>query len=109
MMNAEIGYRVQYRSFHGVAKRWIDLVECIINNKSYELARAFHDLWFTSCDVSRRVLKYKAHAICRTFKTSLLPINHEMRLCSYNYFHVYPKLIIYIFHPVWALGDQSIQ
>ena len=56
-------------------KRWRDFVEYIIIKKSYELSCAFRDLWslvmfgkYTPTD----------RAILRTFKTSLVPMNHEM-------------------------------
>ena len=59
-------------------------MENIINKKSYEPARAFRDVL--------KVLKLHsptARAILRTFKTSLVPINHEMHeqvhTISYTY------------------------
>ena len=59
-------------------KRWSDFVECIINEKI---------VW--TC--FRKVLKVlklllpMAFAILKTFRTSLVPINHEMHSCSYLY------------------------
>ena len=46
--------------------------------------------------VTRDVLKLltlhspTAHAILRTFKTSLVPINHEMHSCSYDFLLLIP-------------------
>ena len=66
----------------------IKKIENIINKKSYEPARAFRDLW------SRDVLKVlklhspTARVILRSFKTSLVPINHEMHSRSYDFLYV---------------------
>ena len=52
----------------------------VISYESYELACAFCDLWSPM-----------ARVILRTFKTSLMPINHEMHkqvhTISYTYIH----------------------
>ena len=69
--------------------RLIKFVENIIK-KSYEPARAFRDLW--SLVMFWKVLKLHlptARAILKTLKTSLVPVNHEMLSCSYDFLYLF--------------------
>ena len=71
--------------------RLSNFVENIINEKSHEPARAFRDLWSVTRDVLK-VLKLHwptARAILRTFKTSLVLINHEMHEQVHTIFYTY--------------------
>ena len=62
--------------------RLSNFVENIINKKAYEPARAFRDLF------TRDVLKVLSVLILRTFKTTLVPINHEMHSRSYDFLYL---------------------
>ena len=83
------------RSAYKVA-RLSNSIENIINKKSYELARAFRDLWslvmfwkFSNC-TRLRLLQF-----CELLKTSLVPINHEMHTCSYDFLYLIDGRIIF--------------
>ena len=64
--------------------RLSNFVENIINKESYEPARAFRDVLKVL-----RLHSPTACAILRTFKTLLVPINHEMHSRSYDFLYLF--------------------
>ena len=84
-----------------VVLKFQNFVENIINKKSYDLLVHFviygqvtssvaplKSLYFHWTAICSSSIVFTARAILRTFKTSLVPINHEMHSRSYDFLYV---------------------